>query len=57
MRIGQLAKQAGVRASTIRYYERRRLLEPPWRQSRGERRYDRRRSVAWPSFAWRSPQA
>ncbi len=39
MRIGELAQQAEVRASAIRYYERRGLLSPPVRMSRGQRRY------------------
>ena len=36
--IGEVAEQAGVATSTIRYYERRGLLEPDARQS-GRRRY------------------
>lgn len=36
--IGEMAKRARVPASTIRYYERRGLLEPDARQS-GRRRY------------------
>lgn len=39
MRIGELAAQAGVRRSTIRYYERRGLLPAP-RPLSGHRRYD-----------------
>ena len=38
MKIGALAKQAGVNASAIRYYEKRGLLAPPHRAS-GQRRY------------------
>ena len=38
--IGQLAEHTGLPASTIRYYERRGLIEPPER-SGGWRRYDR----------------
>ena len=40
MQISEVGRQAGVRASTIRYYEQIRILEPPARQS-GQRRYDR----------------
>jgi DNA-binding transcriptional MerR regulator len=36
--IGELARQAGVSTSTVRYYERRGLLAPDARQS-GQRRY------------------
>ena len=42
MRIGQLAKQAGVDAQTVRYYEREGLLEEPRREASGYRRYDER---------------
>jgi MerR family transcriptional regulator, redox-sensitive transcriptional activator SoxR len=38
MKIGALAKQAGINASAIRYYENRGLLPPPHR-SGGQRRY------------------
>jgi Hg(II)-responsive transcriptional regulator len=37
--IGQLAKQAGVGAETIRFYERQGLIERPERQEPGYRRY------------------
>jgi len=40
MRIGELARQADVRVSTIRYYERRGLLSPGGRGIRGQRRFD-----------------
>ena len=40
MRIGELARHADVRVSTIRYYERRGLLAPGGRGVRGQRRYD-----------------
>jgi MerR family redox-sensitive transcriptional activator SoxR len=40
MRIGELARQADVQVSTIRYYERRGLLLPGARGVRGQRRYD-----------------
>jgi MerR family transcriptional regulator, redox-sensitive transcriptional activator SoxR len=39
MRIGEVAEQAGVRTSLIRYYERIGLLPPPERVG-GQRRYD-----------------
>ena len=38
MKIGELAKQAGLNASAIRYYERAGLLSPPLRVG-GQRRY------------------
>jgi MerR family transcriptional regulator, redox-sensitive transcriptional activator SoxR len=38
MKIGQLARSAGLNASAIRYYEKRGLLAPPQRAS-GQRRY------------------
>jgi MerR family redox-sensitive transcriptional activator SoxR len=41
MAIGEIARAAGVRPSTIRYYERRGLLPVP-RRSGGKRRYDPR---------------
>lgn len=39
MRIGELAKSAGVNVETVRYYERRGLLPPPARTQAGYRRY------------------
>jgi len=39
MRIGELARAAGVDAETVRYYEREGLLEPPTRQVNGYRAY------------------
>jgi MerR family redox-sensitive transcriptional activator SoxR len=39
LRIGEVAEQAGIRTSQIRYYEEIGLLEPPERMS-GQRRYD-----------------
>lgn len=39
LRIGALAKQAGVGIDTVRYYERRRLIAPPPRQTSGYRAY------------------
>jgi Cu(I)-responsive transcriptional regulator len=40
MRIGDLAKRAGVRIDTVRYYERQGLLPAPARQASGYRVYD-----------------
>ena len=39
MKIGELAKQAGVAIDTVRYYERQGLLPPPRRQESGYRSY------------------
>lgn len=39
LRIGQLAKQAGVNVQTIRFYEREGLLAPPLRTASGYRAY------------------
>jgi Cd(II)/Pb(II)-responsive transcriptional regulator len=39
MRIGELAKQAGTDAQTVRYYEREGLLEAPSRTASGYRAY------------------
>jgi MerR family copper efflux transcriptional regulator len=39
MRIGDLARAAGVNIQTIRFYEREKLLPPPLRDSSGYRRY------------------
>ena len=39
MRIGTLAKRAGVRIDTVRYYERSRLLKPRGRLASGYRQY------------------
>jgi DNA-binding transcriptional MerR regulator len=41
MRIGDLARRAGVNIQTIRFYERRRLLGEPARTAGGYRIYDR----------------
>jgi DNA-binding transcriptional MerR regulator len=41
MRIGELARKAGVNIQTIRYYERRRLLREPARTAGGYRTYER----------------
>jgi|SRR5215468_9868944 len=40
MRIGELARRAGVSVPTLRYYERRRLLRTPRRSAAGYRLYD-----------------
>jgi len=40
MRIGELARRAGVNVETLRYYERRGLLEEPARGPHGHREYD-----------------
>lgn len=39
MKIGELAKRAGVLVDTVRYYERQGLLPEPERQPSGYRRY------------------
>ena len=39
LRIGEVARQAGVNIQTLRYYERRRLLEKPKRAASGYREY------------------
>lgn len=39
MKIGELARRAGVRIDTVRYYERQGLLPPPVRQASGYRSY------------------
>ena len=39
LRTGQLAAQAGVNVQTLRYYERRGLLEAPQRRASGYREY------------------
>lgn len=39
MRIGELAQQSGVEASSIRYYERIGLMPPPMRTASGYRGY------------------
>lgn len=40
MRIGELAKRAGVNLQTVRYYERRGLLDDPRGRGDGYREYD-----------------
>ena len=42
MRIGELAKQAGVSIQAVRFYERRRLLPKPRRTPAGYRQYQER---------------
>jgi MerR family mercuric resistance operon transcriptional regulator len=39
MTIGRLAKEAGVNVETIRYYQRRGLIEEPLKPTGGHRRY------------------
>lgn len=39
MKIGELAKQAGVKVETLRFYERQGLLPPPMRTDSGYRQY------------------
>jgi MerR family mercuric resistance operon transcriptional regulator len=39
MRIGELCRQSGVKAGTIRFYERRKLLKAPPRTASGYRTY------------------
>ena len=39
LRIGAVARAAGVNIQTLRYYERRRLVRPPHRELNGYRRY------------------
>jgi Hg(II)-responsive transcriptional regulator len=40
LRIGEVAKQAGVGIETVRFYERQGLLEEPQRKASGYRQYD-----------------
>jgi Hg(II)-responsive transcriptional regulator len=40
IRIGDLARRAGVNVQTVRYYERRGLLDTPTRRASGYREYD-----------------
>src|SRR5437870_1311110 len=40
LRIGEVARGAGVNIQTLRCYERRRLVRPPQRELNGYRRYD-----------------
>ena len=38
--IGEVAQRVGVRSSTVRYYERRRIIPPAYRRQNGYRSYD-----------------
>lgn len=40
LRIGEVARQAGVGVETVRFYERKGLLEEPQRKASGYRQYD-----------------
>ena len=40
MKVGEVARRAGVNVETLRYYERRGLLPEPERLPSGHRRYD-----------------
>jgi len=40
MKVGEVARRAGVNVETLRYYERRGLLPPPEREASGHRSYD-----------------
>lgn len=40
MTVGQVAQQAGVGVETVRFYEKKRLLEEPTRRASGYREYD-----------------
>lgn len=40
LRIGDVARSAGVNIQTLRYYERRGLVVPPFRRHSGQREYD-----------------
>lgn len=40
LRIGEVARSAGVNIQTLRYYERRGLVVPPFRRHSGQREYD-----------------
>ena len=42
LRVGEVAEAAGVNKETLRYYERRGLLEQPVRSNGGHRLYDER---------------
>ena len=41
LRIGDVARFAGVNVQTLRYYERRGLVVPPFRRHSGQREYDK----------------
>lgn len=40
LRVGDVARSAGVNIQTLRYYERRCLVVPPFRRHSGQREYD-----------------
>jgi DNA-binding transcriptional MerR regulator len=40
LRIGEVARSAGVNVQTLRYYERRGLVVPPFRRHSGQREYE-----------------
>ena len=40
LRIGEVARSAGVNIPTLRYFERRGLVVPPFRRHSGQREYD-----------------
>ena len=54
--IGRLAKLAGVNVETIRYYQRRGLIDEPTRPPGGQRRYDSDAIVARLGFIRRAQQ-
>lgn len=54
--IGRLAKLAGVNVETIRYYQRRGLIDEPTRPPGGHRRYDSDAIVARLAFIRRAQQ-
>lgn len=56
MTIGRLAKAAGVNVETIRYYQRRGLIDEPAKPPGGQRRYDSRAVVARLGFIRRAQQ-
>lgn len=55
MTIGRLAKELGVNVETIRYYQRRGLIEEPQRPSTGYRKYTAR-TIARMNFIRRAQQ-
>ena len=56
MTIGRLAKVAGVNVETIRYYQRRGLIDEPAKPAGGQRRYDSRAIVGRLGFIRRAQQ-
>ena len=55
--IGGLAEAAEVNVETIRYYQRRGLLDEPDKPIGGQRRYSPPMQPAWPSSSARSSLA